>query len=202
MLTAILIIFVALLLLLIFIEYKNEKKYQEERKRKKEHKKDHRKESKEEHQEDLASSYKTLQTPNHTPKIEPTPQTTSNDIQLKTQKKSPSEPKTKYPQFTHARLVDMGFSDDEAEEFVTELIPQIETQIPLIHEAIKSSDFYQVERLTHHIKGSATNIGTGGVSDLLVEYNTYLKRGTDITIVKSYFQDLIQYTKELKLQYA
>ena len=194
MLTTILIIFVALILLVIFIEYKNEKKYQEERKRKKEHRKESKK--------DLVPSENTLQAPHHTTKIEPTAPATSNDIHLKTQKKSLSEPKTKYPKFTHVRLVDMGFSDDEAEEFVTELIPQIETQIPLIHEAIQSSDFHQVERLTHHIKGSATNIGTGGVSDLLVEYNTYLKSGTDITIVKSYFQDLIQYTKELKLQYA
>ncbi len=189
MLTTILIIFVALILLVIFIEYKNEKKYQKERKRKKEH------------ESDLRPSEPKSPASNLTTNIKPISSTTSNDIDLKRQQ-SQSIPKTKYPQFTHNRLIDMGLSNDEAHEFVIELIPQIENQIPLINEAIQSSDFHQVERLTHHIKGSATNIGTGGIADLLVEYNTYLKSGTDITIVKSYFQDLVQYTKELKLQYA
>jgi hypothetical protein len=59
-----------------------------------------------------------------------------------------------------------------------------------------------MERLTHSIKGSATNIGTGGVSDLLVDCNTYLKTGTDIDIAKAYVAHLKQYTQELKAQYA
>ena len=96
----------------------------------------------------------------------------------------------------------MGLSDDEAKEFVTELIPQLEEQIPLIEEALNTPDYHQVERLTHSIKGSATNIGTGGISDLLVDYNTYLKDGTDIDIAKAYFEHLKHYTQELKKQYT
>jgi len=96
----------------------------------------------------------------------------------------------------------MGLTDVEVKEFIAELIPQIEKQLPLIEDAIILSNFYQVEKLTHHIKGSATNIGTGGVADLLVEYNTYLKNGTDISIIESYFQELIYYTKELKAQHT
>jgi chemotaxis protein histidine kinase CheA len=96
----------------------------------------------------------------------------------------------------------MGLSDDEAKEFVTELIPQLEEQIPLIEEALNIPDFHQMERLTHSIKGSATNIGTGGVSDLLVACNTYLKEGTDIDIAKAYFKHLVHYTNELKTQYT
>ena len=96
----------------------------------------------------------------------------------------------------------MGLSDDEAKEFVTELIPQLEEQIPLIEEALNIPDYHQIERLTHSIKGSATNIGTGGISDLLVDYNTYLKEGTDIDISKAYFEHLKHYTQELKTQYA
>ncbi len=59
-----------------------------------------------------------------------------------------------------------------------------------------------MERLTHGIKGSATNLGTGGVSDLLVDYNTYLKTGTDIDIAKAYLEHLVHYTAELKTQYS
>lgn len=96
----------------------------------------------------------------------------------------------------------MGLSEEEAQEFVQELIPQLEEQIPLIEEVMKISDFHQMERLTHSIKGSTTNLGTGGISDLLVECNTYLKTGEDIDIAKTYFEALKHYTKELKNQYA
>jgi chemotaxis protein histidine kinase CheA len=96
----------------------------------------------------------------------------------------------------------MGLSDEEAKEFVEELIPQIETQIPLIEKELAIPDFHQMERLTHSLKGSATNLGTGGISDLLVECNTYLKTGTDIDIATAYFGYLKHYTQELKEQYA
>ena len=96
----------------------------------------------------------------------------------------------------------MGLSDEEAQEFVSELIPQIEAEFPLIEEAMKTQDFHQMERLTHGIKGSATNLGTGGVSDLLTDFNTYLKAGTDTDIAQAYFEHLIHYTDELKTQYT
>jgi Na+-transporting methylmalonyl-CoA/oxaloacetate decarboxylase gamma subunit len=111
-------------------------------------------------------------------------------------------PSCDYPEFTHIRLLEMGLSDDEAQEFVHELIPQLEEQIPLIEASINEGNFHQVERLTHGIKGSATNIGTGGVSDLLVEFNTYVKSGDDTDIAKAYYQHFISYTQALKQQYS
>jgi len=111
-------------------------------------------------------------------------------------------PDCKYPTFTHVRLVEMGLSDDEAKEFVNELIPQLEEQVPLIEEAINNADFTQIERVTHGIKGSATNLGTGGIADLLVEFNTYLKSGTDMDIVKAYHVHFVHYIEELKKQYT
>lgn len=111
-------------------------------------------------------------------------------------------PNCKYPPFTHVRLVEMGLSDDEAIEFVNELIPQLEEQVPRMENAINSADFQQVERLTHGIKGSTTNLGTGGISDLLAEFNTYLKSGTDTDIIKAYHAHFIRSIEELKKQYA
>ena len=96
----------------------------------------------------------------------------------------------------------MGLSENEAVEFIQELIPQIETQIPLIQEAMDKEDFYSMERLTHSIKGSSTTVGSGGVSDLLVAYNTYLKTGDEIEIAKEYQKYLKHYCAELKTQYA
>jgi len=111
-------------------------------------------------------------------------------------------PACEYPPFSHIRLVEMGLSDDEAVEFVAELVPQLEEQIPLIKETLDANDFHKTERLTHGVKGSATNIGTGGVSDLLVEWNTYLKSGDDIDVAKAYFEAYIIYTEKLKVQYS
>ncbi len=122
-------------------------------------------------------------------------------------KEEQSEPKNitislaDYPQFDHSRLIEMGLSEDEAKEFVAELIPQIAAQIPLIREALENADFHTMERLTHSIKGSSTTVGTGGISDLITDYNTYLKTGTEVAIAKAYFEQLNHYYIELKKQY-
>ena len=111
-------------------------------------------------------------------------------------------PECNYPKFDHSRLLEMGLSQNEVEEFVAELIPQIEAQIPLIKEAMDISDFHNMERLTHSIKGSSTTVGTGGISDLLVEFNTYLKTGKELAVVEAYFKHLKHYSQELKEQYT
>jgi outer membrane biosynthesis protein TonB len=190
-------IFVFLVLLLIFLEYRNEKKYQEER-RKKQTKTapDTRtaplKEKKRAAPKPEPKAEKKPE-PKPEPKLEPEPAAIQETKEL---------PEANYPQFTHVRLIEMGLSDEEAKEFVAELIPQIETETPLIEAAIQEGDFHQLEKLIHGIKGSATNLGTGGVSDLLVDFNTYVKTGTDVDIAKAYLEHLIRYTNELKAQYT
>jgi len=111
-------------------------------------------------------------------------------------------PEANYPRFDHSRLIDMGLSEEDAKEFVEELILQVETQLPLIKEAMDISDFQRMEELTHSIKGSSTNLGTGGISDLMIDYDTYLKTGTELTIAEAYFQHLNRYYEELKEQYS
>ncbi len=184
MVSLVLSILVSLILLVIFIEYRNEKKYQEDRRQKNLKRTGKQTTSKKIPQEKVSIQVSTKE---HTPVI------VKENVPL---------PQANHPKFNHSRLVEMGLSDIEAKEFVSELIPQIETQIPLIKEAMLLPDFHQMERLTHNIKGSATNIGTGGVSDLLVEYNTYLKKGTNIAIAQAYLNHLQHYTNELKEQYA
>ena len=120
----------------------------------------------------------------------------------KKKEKSYDLPKCKYPKFSYERLIKMGLSEDEAIEFTKELIPQIKTQIPLIKEAMEKEDFHTMERLTHSIKGSSTTVGSGGISDLLVEYNTYLKTGKDLPIVQAYFKHLTRYSDDLEKQFV
>jgi len=193
----ILSVFIFIIFLLIFIEYRNEKKYQRER-RKNRQQPTHPKTATPPQAPQKATTKPELKhEPKPEAKAEPKP-----ELKTEAAKETKKLPEANYPHFTHIRLVEMGLSDEEAKEFVAELIPQIETQFPLIEKAMKDLDFHQMERLTHGIKGSATNLGTGGVSDLLVAYNTYLKTGTDIDIAKAYFGHLVRYNNELKAQYA
>jgi hypothetical protein len=227
--TAVLSIFIFIIILIIFLEYKNERQYQEKRRqgrprptkderstqtktlekappkteprRKVEPKPEPKPEPKIDVKPELKPEPKIeiKPEPKPEPKIDIIPEPV---IQKEEPKETKELPQANYPEFTHVRLVEMGLSDEEAKEFVAELIPQIEVEIPLIQAAIESEDFHKMERLTHGIKGSATNLGTGGVSDLLVDYNTYLKSGSDIDIAKAYLKHLIDYTNELKAQYA
>ena len=189
----ILSILIFIIVLIIFLEYRNEKKYQEKKR------KQRQTQSRTERSTPPKETKKV--TPKPIPALEPKPEVKPQP-KIEVPKETKKLPEVNYPQFTHVRLVEMGLSDEEAKEFVAELIPQIEVEIPLIEAAIEGGDFHKMEHLTHGIKGSATNLGTGGVSDLLVEYNTYLKTGKDIDIAKAYLKHLIHYTNELKTQYT
>lgn len=190
-------IFLLLVLTIIIFEIKNERAYQEKRRQKGQN-------------YDNGPKPKKLKTEDITPPVKevipknlvPTRDQQENVEETQTVRIDKKLPQCNYPKFTHVRLVEMGLSDDEAQEFVQELIPQLEEQIPLIQAKLDEKDFHQMERLTHSIKGSATNLGTGGISDLLVECNTYLKSGTDIDIATVYFEHLKNYTQALKEQYA
>jgi hypothetical protein len=110
-------------------------------------------------------------------------------------------PEDNYKPFSHQRLLDMGLGEEDAKEFVQELIPQIEEQIPQIEQALEEEDFHKMERLTHSIKGSSTNVGTGGVADVLSDYNTYLKTGENKAIAARYLELLKTYLQKLKARY-
>ena len=110
-------------------------------------------------------------------------------------------PGSDYPDFDNSRLLGLGLSQADADAFTGELIEQIEDQIPKIEEAISNRAFDQIERLSHSIKGSATNIGTGGVADVLVDFNTYAKTGKDMDIITAHFENLKNYQGKLKKQF-
>ena len=228
--TVVLSVFVFLIILIIFLEYRNERKYQEKRRQNRQRETRNRRTAPS--QAPRKAPPKAEPAPKVEPKPEPIPEpevipepepVSTPEIQVKPapetkpepvpevepvkevveeKKEAKALPEANYPPFTHVRLVEMGLSDDEAKEFVCELIPQLEEQIPLIEAQLNIPDFHQIERLTHSIKGSATNIGTGGISDLLVDYNTYLKTGDDVDVAKAYFEHLKHYTQELKSQYT
>lgn len=223
-------ILVLIIAIIVYVEYKNEKTYEEERKRRSEERRKPKPPHKPEKEvqkpvQEKKATVNRIKTP--TPDIkEPVVPKKEEKITApveKTVRKPPEEIKTvkeetvpaekkeekiydlptcEYPEFNYSRLLKMGLSKDEAIEFIKELIPQIKTQLPLIKEAMEKEDFHNMERLTHSLKGSSTTVGTGGVSDLLVEFNTYLKTGKDIPVAEVYFTHLNRYTEELEKQFA
>ena len=207
-------IFVLIIAIIVYVEYKNEKTYQEERKRRSEERRKPKPPHKPEEkiQKPVQKKKATVNR-----KKAPTPNVKEPVLPKKEEKKTVKEetapaakveektydlPTCEYPEFDYSRLLKMGLSEEEAIEFIKELIPQIKTQLPLIKEAMEKEDFHNMERLTHSLKGSSTTVGTGGVSDLLVEFNTYLKTGKDIPVAKVYFTHLNRYTEELEKQFA
>jgi len=175
-------VIVLIIAIVVYVEYKNEKTYQEERKRRSEARRTPKPSEKKERVQKRAVE-----------EIAPT---------VKTEEKTYELPACKYPEFDYSRLLKMGLSENEAIEFIKELIPQLKSQIPLIKEAMDKEDFHSMERLTHGIKGSSTTVGTGGVSDLLSEFNTYLKTGKEVAVAEAYFKNLNRYTDELEKQFA
>ena len=111
-------------------------------------------------------------------------------------------PQKEYADFDNSRLLAMGLSQKDADEFVLELIEQIDEFIPQIEAAIEAGDYRQVERLSHSLKGSATNLGTGGVADQLIDFNTYCKKGEDKETILNYLNSLKSYQAKLKTQYT
>jgi HPt (histidine-containing phosphotransfer) domain-containing protein len=209
------------IILFVYLEYRNEKKYQEERRQKrpsvkKEEKKPLRKptkvpsakelEAKKEQEKKLEEKKleeKRLEEKRLEEKRLEEKRLEEKKLEEKKQElKSTTVSLADYPKFDHSRLMEMGLSEEEAKEFVAELIPQIGAQIPLIKEAIAISDFHDLEQLTHSIKGSSSTVGTGGISDLLDDFNTYLKTGKEPTIIEAYFEHLKHYYEELKRQYS
>jgi len=231
--STILYIFVFLILLVIFIEYINDKRYQAKRREERQRttpKKptvpiqkipEEEKIPQEEPEPQIEEKPEVEEEPEKIEDVEPEavekvqakeepepevePEVVIEEVQPQVVEEEVAEakelPACKYPPFTHVRLVEMGLSDEEATEFVNELIPQLQEQVPLIEEAMKILDYQEIERLTHGIKGSASNLGTGGVSDFLVEFNSYIKSGTDADIIKAYHAHFIHYIEELKKQY-
>ena len=189
----------------IYFEYKSTQKYKKEREEKRQHRK-----------RTAPSRVGPVKTIKKEPKPEPVeekavvaeevtakPEPVIMKEEVEEEVPEKALPPCNYPPFDHSRTVEsLGLSDEDAKEFVGELISQLDSHLPLIAKEVEAGNLHALEQLTHSVKGSATNLGTGGVADLLTDFNTYLKEDTDIEVVKHYYTCLETYTQKLKEQYA
>ena len=171
-------IFILLVITVIVVEIRNERKYQASRREER-------------------AKYKASKTHKEPSQSKPETETQS-------QPKTPQKtlPKCHYPAFKHDRLLEMGLSQSEAKEFVEAFIVQLEEQNSSLNKAINDKNRQELERITHMLKGSASNLGTGGITDLLTEFNTYLKEHNDSEIIQTYGKAFEVYTEKIKNQYA
>ena len=107
-----------------------------------------------------------------------------------------------YPPFDNTRAMEeFGLPKEDADEFIVDLIQQIEEEMPALEVAVQAQDNKQIENISHMIKGSATNLGTGGAADVLVDFNTYMKTGNDPLIIAGHMRNLHRSLAELKEQF-
>ena len=112
-------------------------------------------------------------------------------------------PKQEFPKFNNARAVEqLGLSQEEADMFISELIEQIDSEIPALEAAVNSEAHEKIESISHMIKGSATSLGSGGVADVLVDFNTYTKEGKDIQVLQAHLAHLKLHLIDLKAQFG
>ncbi len=108
-----------------------------------------------------------------------------------------------YNPFSNARAVEfLGLSQEEADMFIGELIAQLDTELPHLEKAVQQKDYEKIETISHSLKGSATSLGTGGVSDVLIDFNTYIKTGNDNQIIEAHLDNLKHYLIDLKRVYG
>jgi len=107
-----------------------------------------------------------------------------------------------YAPFDHSRTMEeFGLSKEDADDFIVELIQQIEAEMPALETAVETKDNKRIEDISHMIKGSATNLGTGGAADVLVDFNTYMKTGGDPAVIAMHMRHLHRALGDLKEQF-
>lgn len=107
-----------------------------------------------------------------------------------------------YPEFDNTRTMEeFGLPKEEADEFIVDLIQQVEEEMPNLEDAVTANDSHKIEEISHMIKGSATNLGTGGIADVLVDFNTYMKTDSNPAVIALHMNNLRRALQELKRQF-
>ncbi len=108
-----------------------------------------------------------------------------------------------YEPFSNARAVEfLSLSQEDADMFIGELIEQFDAELSNLEEAIDQENYAKIESISHMLKGSATSLGTGGVSSVLIDFNTYVKTGTEMRIIKTHMENFKHYLVDLKKVYG
>jgi len=110
-------------------------------------------------------------------------------------------PTKSFDRYDNSRAVEeMGLTQEEADNFVLELIKALESEIPRIEEAILNSDMKTLEEIVHTITGSSSTLGSGGVSTALISFYTAVQHRDSLQDLYVHLQNVKYYLTELKKQ--
>jgi len=110
-------------------------------------------------------------------------------------------PTKKFDTFDNSRAVDeMGLTQEEADNFVLELVKALESEIPHIEEAILNADMKKLEDTVHTITGSSSTLGSGGVSSALISFYTAVQHRDAYQDLYVHLQNVKYYLAQLKKQ--
>ncbi len=108
-------------------------------------------------------------------------------------------PTKQYAMFSNERAVnEMGLTQEEADEFVLELIKAIEGEVPKIEEGIMRSEYKVIEEIVHTITGTSSTLGSGGVSSALISFYAAIQHRDDLQKLYIHLQNVKYYLAELK----
>lgn len=108
-----------------------------------------------------------------------------------------------YPEFDHSRSMEqLGLTEQEAVLFIDELAQQINDEMPKLEAALLTNDMEALEESSHLLKGSAANLGEGGITDALTDFNDACKAGEDATRLSARFAKVKEELYSLSRQYG
>jgi HPt (histidine-containing phosphotransfer) domain-containing protein len=112
-------------------------------------------------------------------------------------------PTKTYPPFDNSRAVtELSLSQEEADMFVGELIKAVDAEVKKLDKAIANENILEIEEITHTITGSASTIGYGGITNVLIDFYTAVQHRETYPVLKTHLANLKYYLDQLKEQHA
>jgi HPt (histidine-containing phosphotransfer) domain-containing protein len=112
-------------------------------------------------------------------------------------------PTKEYPPFDNSRaVIELSLSQQEADMFVGELIKAVDAEVKKLDNAIADENIREIEEITHTITGSASTIGYGGITNVLIDFYTAVQHRETYPVLKTHLANLKYYLAQLKEQHA
>jgi len=112
-------------------------------------------------------------------------------------------PTKQYAPYNNARAVDeMALSQEDADAFVSDLIKAIEDEIPALEAGIMTQDYLVIEEIVHTITGSASTLGSGGISSAFISFYAAVQHRDSFQKLYVHLQNVKYYLNELHEQFS
>jgi HPt (histidine-containing phosphotransfer) domain-containing protein len=95
-------------------------------------------------------------------------------------------------------MADLGIDEEMLKELLGDFLPDAETDIKNLEEALASDNFDEIAKLGHGLKGMAANIGITQMQDMAKTIEQLAKESKDKQKISENLESLKSALKELK----